>query len=129
MKRKPRILVVSGKDDCGCLISSLQTLGQVEVATSLGEAIGRIQAENFDVVFSAWDLEGGNWSDLLTAAKEKGVNSPVSVVYYHCAGEDEWMDALQAGAFDLLAPPFDPYKLSVVLEHALASKQDLASVA
>ena len=128
MERMPKVLVVDGGQECGCLQSNLQELSEVVLVSGLDEAVGKLRTEQFDAVFSAWELADGTWADLMAALREQGVEVP-AIVFYHCAGEAEWMKALDAGAFDLLAPPFDKYKLSVVLEHALASRQCLAAVA
>lgn len=126
--KQPKILVVAGKGECQCLVRNLQELGSVVVAEDLQAAVNRLQHDEIDVVFSAWDLAGGRWTDLLATMRVQGVDVP-TIVYYHCAGEAEWARSLKEGAFDLLAPPFDPYKLSITLEHALASRVRLPSVA
>lgn len=128
MEKLPNVLVVLGAQECGCLVKHLEELGSVAVAGNLDEAMQALRKGDFDAVFSAWEFAGGRWPELMTALKEANIRVP-AIVYYHCAGEREWMQALEAGAFDLLAPPFDKYKLSVVLEHARASREPMAAVA
>jgi DNA-binding NtrC family response regulator len=128
MESKPKVLVVLGGRECECLQANLQELSQVVVASGLEEALGKLRSERYDAVFSAWELQGGTWSDFVSSLREQGIHVP-AIVYYHCAGEAEWMKALDGGAFDLLAPPFDKYKLAVVLEHVMASRRGLAAVA
>lgn len=128
MGKPPKILVVTGSDECPCLIDNLRPLGEVVVASGMKEGLSRLQNGDIDVLFSAWNIQDGNWRDLLAGLRQQG-NSVPAVVYYHCAGEADWMSVLQEGAFDLLAPPFDPYKLSVVLEHAVASQNCAKSAA
>ena len=44
------------------------------------------------------------------------------IVLSRCGGEKQWVEVLQAGAFDLLVPPYNSYQILAVLEHALASR-------
>ena len=128
METLPKVLVVVGSQECGCLVKHLQELRQVVTAAGLDEAMQALRKTEFEAVFSPWEFVGGNWSDLMASLHKEEVRVP-AIFYYHCAGEGEWMQALEAGAFDLLVPPYDKYKLSVVLEHARASQQHVAAVA
>lgn len=128
MKNLPKVLVVLGSQECGCLVENLRELGEVVTATGVDEAMQALRQEEFDAVFSAWQFPQGVWSDLLAALQSERISVP-AILYYHCADEREWLQALEAGAFDLLAPPFDKYKLSVVLEHARSSRPHMAAVA
>jgi DNA-binding NtrC family response regulator len=128
MENPPKVLVVLGSQECGCLVQNLRELSEVVTATGMDEAMQALRREEFDAVFSAWEIPGGLWSELLTALQSEKMSVP-AILYYHCADEREWLQALEAGAFDLLAPPFDKYKLSVVLEHARSSRRRMAAVA
>ena len=126
--QQPNILVAAGSEECGCLLENLQKLGAVTATQSLSETLQRLKSEDFDVLFCAWEMNGGTWADLLNELRHEGIDLP-TVVYYHCGGEAEWMKTLEAGAFDLLAPPFDRYKLAVLLEHVMASREHVKQVA
>jgi DNA-binding NtrC family response regulator len=127
-RMKPRVLVAVGGDECGCLVSSLSALANVELGRSLEETVRKLQSSDFDVLFCAWNIGGGTWADVLRVQENLHIELP-TVVYYHCGGEREWTRALAAGAFDLLVPPFEADKLNKLLEHALVFGQRQKQVA
>jgi FixJ family two-component response regulator len=45
------------------------------------------------------------------------------VVLSRCGCEKEWIEVLEAGAFDFLVPPYTSSQILAVLEHALTSAQ------
>jgi DNA-binding NtrC family response regulator len=126
--RTPNILLVEGVAECQCLREKLEAFGEVTVAENLQQALMRLGTGTFDVIFCAWDIRGGSWGDLMAAINDRIEDIP-TVIYYHCGGENEWMKTLQSGAFDLLVPPFDDYKLTVLMEHALATSARRTQVA
>lgn len=128
LTRQPKILLLAGNTECGCLLKNLETLGAVAVTQNLPETLRLIKSGDFDILFAAWEFSDGTWANLMASLKRQGIQLP-TVIFYHCGGEAEWMKTLQAGAFDLLAPPFDFYKLTVLLEHALASGEHIQQVA
>lgn len=128
LTRQPNILFVTGNTECGCLLENLSALGAVTTTQTLPETLRQLKSGDFDVLFCAWEFRGGAWADLLASLKRHGLELP-TVIFYRCGGEAEWMKALQAGAFDLLAPPFDLYKLRVLLEHAMTSGGHVQQVA
>jgi DNA-binding NtrC family response regulator len=125
---EPNILLVSGPSECSCLMSNLSSLGNVTTAQNLDEAIARLKNEQFDVLFCAWDIAGKSWDELLGMLKRMKVAVP-AVVYYRCGGEQEWLRALDAGAFDFLVPPFQRHELQLLLERAVASTHPRKAVA
>ena len=121
-RTQPNILVIAGSSECTCLIEKLVGLGAVTSVLTAEEALRSLKSEDFDVAFCAWELDGATWQDLLRSLKTHRVEVPV-IIYYHCGGEAEWMKALEAGAFDMLAPPFDRCQLSALLEQATSSAE------
>ena len=128
LSRKPNILVAAGNSECGCLVKHLKALGNVTETWTVAETLQHFKSREFDVLFCAWEIQDGTWSDLMEVLQNEKLQLP-TIVYYHCGGEAEWTEALDHGAFDLIVPPFDPYKLTVLLEHAMASREHVQQVA
>ena len=85
-------------------------------------ALPRGKTEAYDAVFCDWDCAGGTWKDVLAKLKELNLQIPL-VVLSRCGCEKEWVEVLEAGAFDFLVPPYNSAQILAVLEHALASTQ------
>jgi DNA-binding NtrC family response regulator len=83
---------------------------------------------NYDAIVCAWEfmadessgIRRRTWRSLLDQAQRQCPNRPV-IVYRHDAGEEEWLEVLEAGAFDLLAAPFSMSTVLSALEHACSS--------
>jgi DNA-binding NtrC family response regulator len=80
----------------------------------------QIDRGRFDVVFCAWDFGCGTWNAVLRVLQSKMPETPV-VVFSQIAGEEEWLEVLEAGGFDLLTAPFRRTDVVSVLEHAASS--------
>ncbi len=82
---------------------------------------------DFDAVFCGWSfhsgsLETGKWSDVLDIVADTVPGLPV-VVLSSISESDEWIQALEAGAFDLLIPPYEERGVLAMLEHAALSRE------
>ena len=83
----------------------------------------------YDIVLCDWSFALGTWKDVLREVKEEHSAVPV-IVFSRTAGEGEWIDVLNAGAFDLLAqPPRHQHLLLGVFEQAVASTRAQARLA
>jgi FixJ family two-component response regulator len=78
--------------------------------------------EAYAAVFCNWDCADGTWRDVLSKLKELNLQTPL-VVLSRCGCEKEWVEVLEAGAFDFLVPPYTSAQILAVLEHAIASSQ------
>ena len=72
-----------------------------------------------DLIFCA--AERGCWKALLEEVKRQRPDLPVIVVSCHPEISD-WLDAIEAGASDYCAPPFDPSHIRWVIQNALRSR-------
>jgi DNA-binding NtrC family response regulator len=118
----PRVLLISGDCECGSLEENLHGLAEITITQSINETLHTLNSVAFDVLFCPWEIKGCRWSDFTGSLKNLHPNLPL-VIYYHCGGEPEWTEVLEAGAFDLVAPPFEPEKLESLLENAVAFGQ------
>ncbi len=89
-------------------------------AASFQDLIDKLEHDNYDAVFCARTFLIANWREVVNAVRDVNPNLPV-IILSHTANEVEWAEALQAGAFDLLAPPYYERSLFSVVEHAAAS--------
>jgi DNA-binding NtrC family response regulator len=117
----PKVLFVgSDADDCN-VAEILTRFAAVTRIPRIQDALS--PAENpYDAVFCPWEFAGGTWREVLQKAQKLDLPIPV-IVLSRWAGEKQWVEVLQAGAFDLLAWPCTSYQILAVLEHALASRR------
>jgi DNA-binding NtrC family response regulator len=94
------------------------------VARNLQQLQNCLAEDDPDVVFCGWSCGGGasTWHDVLARVQNTRPNLPV-VIYSRTGGETEWIRVLEAGAFDLIAPPYQKRSVLPVLEQAIASHQ------
>jgi DNA-binding NtrC family response regulator len=118
----PKILLMAGDYECGSLEESLHGLAEITIAQSIHETLHTLNSDDFDVLFCPWEIKGCRWSDFTGLLKNVHPSLPI-VIYYHCGGEPEWTEVLEAGAFDLLAPPFERERLESLLENAVVFGQ------
>lgn len=86
-------------------------------ARSLGSASILLRQENISVVLTERDLPAGNWRDVLEISL--GVlRPPLVIVTSLHADEQLWAEALNLGAYDVLAKPFNPSEIVRVLNTA-----------
>lgn len=92
---------------------------------STSECISVVERERADVVFCGADP--GEYRRLLDALKRSGLPSPV-VVVSRIPETSEWLDALEAGATDYCAAPFERQHISWLVQSALLSRQHARAV-
>ena len=122
-KGQLRILLVSGEAASTELLrESLARHVELESVGTLPEMLGMLQAQCFDVVVCDKSFRGGTWADALEAVRRFHPEIP-TVIVSRLGDEQEWIEVLEAGAFDLLAAPYCERAVLSVLEHAVASYQ------
>ncbi len=89
---------------------------------STSECISVAEREQADVVFCSADP--AEYRSLLAALKRSGLPLPV-VVVSRIPETSEWLDALEAGATDYCAAPFERQHVSWLVESALLSTKHL----
>jgi DNA-binding NtrC family response regulator len=117
----PKVLIV-GSDLNGCHVAAeiLTRFATVTRVPRIQDALSTA-AESYDAIFCPWEFAEGTWRGVLEEAQKLDPPIPV-IVLSRWAGEKQWVETLQAGAFDLLVPPFTNYQILAVLEHAMASR-------
>ena len=127
MKHRPNILLLG--DDAARMARMRETLSRtarVARAEDIPQALQRLAANDFETVFSDWRFHCGTWRDALKSIGELYPDMPVIVVGDSDGlkrGSPEWMEAIEAGAFDLLPPNHRDFEALSLLEQAVASAQ------
>jgi DNA-binding NtrC family response regulator len=116
---RSRILYVSAHpEDAYALSEMLQSLPLLlDHAESLQQARARLQKEDYDVVLTEAALSDGNWLDVLHLVRESP-KEPQVIVTDRQADARFWAEALNLGAYDLLAQPFYPPEVQRILSNA-----------
>jgi len=73
---------------------------------TLASGLGALRKRQFEVVVCERDLRSGSWKDVLEEATILP-DPPSLIVTSRLADERLWAEALNLGAFDVLAKPFD----------------------
>ncbi|HVA00630.1 MAG TPA: response regulator [Terriglobia bacterium] len=79
------------------------------------------QPDSAEMVFTDTTLPDGTWEDVLRLAQQSHDYLPVIVVS-RVVDIDLYLEALESGAFDLVAPPFLSYDLANVTGSAMYKK-------
>jgi two-component system response regulator PilR (NtrC family) len=88
-------------------------------AISLKEAASKLETDNFKVVLTEATLEDGTWLDVLKVARSTATEL---VVTHPWADARFWAEAINLGAYDLLAQPFLGTEVRRVLASASGRK-------
>ena len=116
---KSRILYISGhQEDARHLSQMLHTLPVVlDYAGTLHQARTKIQQEDYEVILTEAALPDGSWLDALHLARETPRELEV-IVTDPQADARLWAEALNLGAYDLLAQPFYEPEVRRILSNA-----------
>lgn len=116
---RSRILFASGhREDARQLSQMLHALPLVlDYVGTLRQARAKLQRENYDVVLTEASLPDGNWLDVLHLARETPRDLEV-IVTDPQADAHLWSEALNRGAYDLLAQPFYEPEVRRILSNA-----------
>lgn len=100
-----RVLVVDDEVEICLLVTQyLRKLGyDVTYSLSIAEAMGKIAATPYDLLFVDLNLSDGSGYDVIKALRESNVDTKVIVI---SAYDNERLRALQKGASLFLAKPF-----------------------
>lgn len=88
----------------------------------------KLDYESYGAILTEARLPDGNWEDVLNLVVERSLHSAV-VVTHPFADARFWADALELGAYDLLAQPFCCSEVQRILANALSSPAELRRVA
>ena len=102
-----RILFISGRhEDARHLSDMLHALPlKLEHVPSLEHARTRLRRQEYDVILTEAALPDGKWQDVLHLVRECP-REPEVIVTDPQADARFWAEALNLGAYDLLAQPF-----------------------
>jgi two-component system response regulator PilR (NtrC family) len=128
---RSRILFVSGHRDDARQIS--QMLAQlplaIDHANSLQHARTQLRRQDYDVLLTEAALPDGSWLDALHLAREYPRDLEVIVTDAH-ADARLWSEALNLGAYDLIAQPFYEPEVRRILANACSRRtREIASAA
>lgn len=104
---RSQILFISGRPaDARNLSRMLQPLPLViKHAETLQQARANLQQDEYDVILTEAALPDGRWLDVLNLVRENAKHVDV-IVTDPQADAHFWAEALNLGAYDLLAQPF-----------------------
>jgi len=111
--------------DANSLAEMLDEGSTVVHASSLKDAVSRLRAANFGVVLTEAKLDDGNWLDLLELTRRLGTELVVTDAW---ADAQFWALAINMGAYDMLAQPFDGTEVRRVLASASSSARSAGVV-
>jgi DNA-binding NtrC family response regulator len=116
---RPRILFISGhKNDARRLTRMLHSLPiLVDHVETLQQAHAKLQQDDYGVILTEADLPDGKWPDALHLARECQ-QEPEVIVTDPQADARFWAEALNLGAYDLLAQPFYEPEVRRILYNA-----------
>ena len=114
------LLLVSDAGEQAVLQQTLAPHATLTWVSNPTELFRQLEQSSFDVVVCARTLSMGNWREVLEEVRQFNPNLPV-IILSPTAREEEWEEALAAGAFDLLGPPYYEREPLFVVEHAVAS--------
>jgi len=129
---RSRILFISGRhEDARRLSKMLLSLPLfLDHVETLLQARAKLRQEDYEVVLTEAALPDGNWLDALRLARDSP-HEPEVIVTDPLADARFWAEALNLGAYDLLAQPFYEPEVRRILNNACsrASLQGCPAVA
>ncbi len=127
MENWKKVILFGGAEaDTGALLELLAKNATTICVPDLPELLRELASDDYDALFCDWSVDTGsrttNWREVLKEVHQRYPEMPVIVVY-HGANERDWADVLQAGAFDLMAPPYNEHEVLRVLKDAALSRE------
>jgi DNA-binding response OmpR family regulator len=89
----------------------------IRATATVHDGLVELRDGRFSVVLSERDLLPGTWKDIL-AELQPMLDPPMLIVTSRLADEHLWAEALNLGAYDVLAKPFDQKEVIHVLSSA-----------
>ena len=128
MTKRPLIVYLRGgrKLQGDGLEKNLPQWASVAIAKTIAEMLDLLSQDEADVVLFDWYFSDGTWKDALREIRARHPKLPAIVISPTQGideGIQEWLEVLNAGAFDLLLAPSNPYSVLAMLEQAVSSGQ------
>ena len=119
---RARVLVVDDEAGSASMTVVLEHVGHTVVrVTSASEALDVIKSEEIDVVVTALSMKDLGSIELCTRIKNARPGTPVIIVTAH-ANVDVAIEALRAGAYDMLLEPLDEEWLAAAVNRAASER-------
>lgn len=121
--RSPKVLLLSASETETAQLE--QILGNYVSLTPVSDPSkldSLLENDGYDALFCAWALPRATWNDVLDDVREFHPDIPV-IVLAPAPEVRQWAEVLEAGAFDLLIPPYEERAVLATLEHASVSQQ------
>jgi two-component system response regulator AtoC len=117
---RPQILIIDDdRDLCELLDEGLAAAGyEVTWRLTAEEAIGLLQARDFDLVITDLNLDGTSGIELCQRMKDNRPNTPV-IVITGFGDMSSAVEAIRAGVHDFMTKPIDAQLLQHAIERAL----------
>jgi two-component system response regulator PilR (NtrC family) len=124
---RANVLVVDDEADLRELLElTLLRMGLgVECAGTVAEALGRLQAQTFDLCLTDMRLPDGEGLEIVRHISSSGLDVPVAVITAHGSTENA-VAALKAGAFDYVSKPLSLEQLRTLVKSALSLPEKVA---
>ena len=119
--RSVNALSISGNETDHIFLQKIFTgtrLWKLHQARSFEEALRCLDQHQLQVVISDSRIPQGSWKEVLQALDSRP-NPPMLVVTARCADERLWAEALNCGAYDVLARPLDGDEVTRVVDSAV----------
>jgi len=127
MLRNPKVLLLSNDEtETAVLEQLLNEHVAVTPVNNLSELGALLENSDYDALFCAGSPDTGICNDALEEVRNVLPDLPV-ILLSSSAEQREWLQALDAGAFDVLVPPYQERALLAVLEQASASREAVTS--
>ena len=124
MLNEPKVLLISSDEtEASTWEEILRDHAMLKSVRSLPELEKSLESDVYDAVFCGWSFHLGTWQDTLQQVRQRCPDVPV-VIFCRAGSEREWLKVLEAGAFDLLAAPYQQRTALYVLEQAVASYEE-----
>ena len=121
MLRVPEVLLLACDADERAILQKILGLhAELTCVCTPEEMAGRLEQAKYDALFCARSLSMGNWREVLQEVQQFYPHLPI-IILSRTADEQEWLEVIEAGAFDLLGPPYYEQMFLSVLEHAVVS--------
>ena len=119
-KSRQKVLIVDDEPDIRELLEI--TLGRMKLDTysarNVGEALGLLKRERFDLCLTDMRLPDGNGLELVQHIQQRYPQVPVAMITAY-GNVETAINALKAGAFDFLSKPVDLGRLRELVASAL----------
>src|SRR3990172_4556052 len=100
------LLLLSGNEaTTRDLSKALASVGDITIALTVEELFRLLKRSEYDAFLYDWDFQGADWREICHEVQQDYENLPIIVVS-RCGGEQEWVEVLKAGCFDLISAPF-----------------------